>query len=85
MLIRTQDSDENVALEACEFWLTIAEQTICKESLGPYLSRYDVCVHFCTVSFIIVNHFFEVLFNHAHLYMYSFSKLLTEWIREFTI
>ncbi|CAB4034331.1 transportin-1-like isoform X1, partial [Paramuricea clavata] len=39
MLIRTQDSDENVALEACEFWLTLAEQSICKECLTPYLSR----------------------------------------------
>ena len=39
MLIRTQDSDENVALEACEFWLTLAEQSICKECLSPYLSR----------------------------------------------
>ncbi|XP_069024371.1 transportin-1 isoform X3 [Embiotoca jacksoni] len=26
MLQRTQDPDENVALEACEFWLTLAEQ-----------------------------------------------------------
>ena len=39
MLIRTQDSDENVALEACEFWLTLAEQQICKECLTPYLGR----------------------------------------------
>ncbi|KAK1877906.1 Transportin-2 [Dissostichus eleginoides] len=31
MLQRTQDPDENVALEACEFWLTLAEQPICKE------------------------------------------------------
>uniref|UniRef100_A0A803Y635 Transportin-1 n=1 Tax=Meleagris gallopavo TaxID=9103 RepID=A0A803Y635_MELGA len=28
MLLRTQDQDENVALEACEFWLTLAEQPI---------------------------------------------------------
>uniref|UniRef100_A0A670IXZ0 Transportin-1 n=1 Tax=Podarcis muralis TaxID=64176 RepID=A0A670IXZ0_PODMU len=28
MLQRTQDQDENVALEACEFWLTLAEQPI---------------------------------------------------------
>ncbi|KAK2501848.1 hypothetical protein MC885_019389, partial [Smutsia gigantea] len=31
MLQRTQDQDENVALEACEFWLTLAEQPICKD------------------------------------------------------
>uniref|UniRef100_A0A8C2P8G4 Transportin-1 n=1 Tax=Capra hircus TaxID=9925 RepID=A0A8C2P8G4_CAPHI len=30
MLQRTQDQDENVALEACEFWLTLAEQPICQ-------------------------------------------------------
>ncbi|MGH0176976.1 UNVERIFIED_CONTAM: hypothetical protein FKN15_074007 [Acipenser sinensis] len=37
MLQRTQDSDENVALEACEFWLTLAEQPICKEVLSGHL------------------------------------------------
>lgn len=39
MLLRTQDPDENVALEACEFWLSIADQQICKEALLPYLPR----------------------------------------------
>ncbi|XP_034448323.1 transportin-2-like isoform X8 [Hippoglossus hippoglossus] len=37
MLQRTQDPDENVALEACEFWLTLAEQPICKEMLSGHL------------------------------------------------
>lgn len=37
MLQRTQDPDENVALEACEFWLTLAEQPICKEALSGHL------------------------------------------------
>ncbi|KAG4073810.1 hypothetical protein HA402_001034 [Bradysia odoriphaga] len=39
MLLRTQDQDESVALEASEFWLTLAEQTICKEVLTPHLPR----------------------------------------------
>lgn len=39
MLMRTQDKDENVSLEACEFWLTLAEQPICKEALSPHLHR----------------------------------------------
>lgn len=39
MLMRTQDKDENVSLEACEFWLTLAEQPICKEALSPHLNR----------------------------------------------
>jgi len=39
MLMRTQDKDENVSLEACEFWLTLAEQPICKEALNPHLPR----------------------------------------------
>uniref|UniRef100_H2ZM67 Transportin-1 n=1 Tax=Ciona savignyi TaxID=51511 RepID=H2ZM67_CIOSA len=40
MLLRTQDNDETVALEACEFWLTLAEQTAdCKEILPPFLPR----------------------------------------------
>ncbi|KTG36519.1 hypothetical protein cypCar_00026644 [Cyprinus carpio] len=37
MLQRTQDADENVSLEACEFWLTLAEQPICKEALSGHL------------------------------------------------
>lgn len=37
MLQRTQDPDENVALEACEFWLTLAEQPVCKEMLSGHL------------------------------------------------
>ena len=39
MLQRTQDGDSAVSLEACEFWLSIAEQTPCKEILGPYMHR----------------------------------------------
>ncbi|KAI1229658.1 hypothetical protein IHE44_0010990 [Lamprotornis superbus] len=41
MLQRTQDSDENVALEACEFWLTLAEQPICKDVLTAHLVQAD--------------------------------------------
>lgn len=39
MLVRTQDPDEGVALEACEFWLSLAEQEICREVLPPHLAR----------------------------------------------
>lgn len=39
MLLRSQDNDEIVALEACEFWLNLAEQPICKDVLTNYLSR----------------------------------------------
>lgn len=39
MLLRSQDNDEIVALEACEFWLNLAEQPICKEVLTNYLER----------------------------------------------
>lgn len=39
MLVRTQDQDETVALEACEFWLTLAEQQVCREVLTPFLPR----------------------------------------------
>lgn len=47
MLQRTQDPDENVALEACEFWLTLAEQPICKEMLSGHLVQWVVC--FCFI------------------------------------
>jgi len=39
MLVRTQDTNETVALESCEFWLTLAEQSICVEALAPFLDR----------------------------------------------
>lgn len=39
MLITSQDSDDTVALEACEFWLMIADQQICREVLQPYLDK----------------------------------------------
>jgi hypothetical protein len=39
MLMRTQDSDGSVALEACEFWLSLAEQPICKEVLASHLGH----------------------------------------------
>lgn len=39
MLCRTQDADETVALEACEFWLSMADQPICRETLGPHLEQ----------------------------------------------
>ena len=34
-----QDQDEGVALEACEFWLSLAEQPICKEVMAPHLDK----------------------------------------------
>ena len=39
MLLRTQDDDETVALEACEFWLVLADQPICYEVLKPHIDR----------------------------------------------
>jgi transportin-1 len=38
-LISTKDSDELVALEACEFWSAICETRIAKEYLAEYLPR----------------------------------------------
>ena len=39
MLLTSQDGDETVALEACEFWLMIADQPICRDVLQPYLDK----------------------------------------------
>eukprot|EP01135_Chromosphaera_perkinsii_P010674 Nk52_evm74s2192 gene=Nk52_evmTU74s2192 len=39
MLLSTQDNDENVALEACEFWLAFAEQQVAQEILRPFFPR----------------------------------------------
>jgi len=38
-MMRTTDEDDNVALEACEFWLSLAEQPICKDVLTPHIER----------------------------------------------
>ncbi|WWC73445.1 uncharacterized protein I206_107415 [Kwoniella pini CBS 10737] len=35
----TQDEDDTVALEACEFWLTFAEDPTLKDQLRPYLPK----------------------------------------------
>ncbi|OZJ02963.1 hypothetical protein BZG36_04519 [Bifiguratus adelaidae] len=39
MLYSTQDDDERVALEACEFWLAFAEQDELHDALLPFLPR----------------------------------------------
>ncbi|PWN46719.1 ARM repeat-containing protein [Violaceomyces palustris] len=39
MLYSTQDKDDEVALEACEFWLQFAEEPSLKDSLRPYLPK----------------------------------------------
>jgi transportin-1 len=40
MLMRTQDANEETALEACEFWLAFAENPqLCKEVLVPILPK----------------------------------------------
>src|SRR5271169_2467723 len=37
MLISTEDADEMVALEACEFWLAVAEQPSMRNDVEPFL------------------------------------------------
>jgi len=39
MLLTSQDTNEAVALEACEFWLMIGDQPICRDVLQPYLDK----------------------------------------------
>ena len=48
MLHSTQDYDENVATEACEFWLVIAESELCP-SLSPYLPQIVPVLLSCMV------------------------------------
>jgi len=38
MLLRTQDECETVALEACEFWLVLADQQICLDVLKNHIN-----------------------------------------------
>ncbi|GAC74411.1 nuclear transport receptor Karyopherin-beta2/Transportin [Moesziomyces antarcticus T-34] len=39
MLYSTQDKDDDVSLEACEFWLQFAEEPSLKDKLRPYLAK----------------------------------------------
>jgi transportin-1 len=39
MLFSTQDDNQDVALEACEFWLAFAEQENLKDNLRPYINK----------------------------------------------
>ncbi|GAU89346.1 hypothetical protein RvY_01903 [Ramazzottius varieornatus] len=39
MLMRTQDGDEQVALEACEFWLSVADNQVGQQTLQPHLAQ----------------------------------------------
>lgn len=39
MLLRTQDAQEGVALEACEFWLSLSELNVGRDLLGPRLPQ----------------------------------------------
>eukprot|EP01111_Echinosteliopsis_oligospora_P010028 TRINITY_DN3042_c0_g1_i1.p1 TRINITY_DN3042_c0_g1~~TRINITY_DN3042_c0_g1_i1.p1 ORF type:complete len:473 (+),score=115.85 TRINITY_DN3042_c0_g1_i1:949-2367(+) len=39
MLSSTQDPDEEVALEACEFWSSLAETPFCKQALTEFLPQ----------------------------------------------
>ena len=39
MMERTQDADDTVALESCEFWLSLAEQKVCKEVLASHIEQ----------------------------------------------
>ena len=39
MHICLQEDNDYVALEACEFWLSLAEHPICKDALGPHLPK----------------------------------------------
>jgi transportin-1 len=41
MLFATQDSNEEVALEACEFWSAVAETQLAKQLLGDILPRHS--------------------------------------------
>ncbi len=68
MLMSTQDTDDNVALEACEFWLVLVDEPGVKEVLRPFLGhllpvllnamRYSemdiITLHVCTVCIVCI-------------------------------
>lgn len=77
MLLRTQDQDESVALEASEFWLTLADQEICKEVLAPHLAKLaPILVNgmkYSEIDIILL----KVKYTHSlHTYLYTISNTL---------
>ena len=42
MLKQTQDQDEKVALEACEFWMALAEQQDCKSQVHKEVFQNNI-------------------------------------------
>lgn len=79
MLLRTQDSNENVALEACEFWLSLAEQPICREVLNLYLARLvPILVHgmkYSEIDIILLKVRSVFLLTNIRLYYVAFYSL----------
>lgn len=49
MLYSTKDKNENVALEACEFWLTFAEDADLAQHLAPLLPRVGPVLLDCMI------------------------------------
>lgn len=60
MLIRTQDENEEVAKEACEFWLTLAEMPVCPDVLENHLERWGIQL-FCLFIFLCVSSLHVIL------------------------
>jgi transportin-1 len=50
LVFAMQDTEEEVALEACEFWLAFAERDEIQEHLRPYLATYETVDGVCFFS-----------------------------------
>lgn len=73
MLLRTQDQDESVALEASEFWLTLADQTICKEVLAPHLAKLAPILvngmRYSEIDIILLKVIIIIIMNSQYIYI----------------
>ena len=82
MMMRTTDEDDTVALEACEFWLSLAEQPICKEVLTPHIEKLVPILikgmKYSEIDIIllkVIHVDFKVLLTHATLYMLHLGEV----------
>ena len=83
--MRTQDQDDGVALEACEFWLSLAEQPICKDVLNSHIERLvPVLVRgmkYSEIDIILLKvGGFRMLILKAEYYLHSFLVNFTPFL-----
>jgi hypothetical protein len=80
MMMRTTDEDDTVALEACEFWLSLAEQPICKEVLTSHIEKLVPILvkgmKYSEIDIILLKVILYICFDIAHHFRFLFGLFI---------